>query len=102
MKIAVVKETSPHERRVAIVPDSVKRLAQKKIEVIVEKGAGDRALAFDADYEKDGAKTVASAADAIAAADVLMRLRIPSLDEIAQMKEGSVLVAPLLPLVSHE
>jgi NAD(P) transhydrogenase subunit alpha len=102
MKIAVLKEPAAHDRRVAIVPDSVKRLAQKKIEVIVEKGAGERSLARDAEYEAHGAKVAASAAEAIAAADCVMRLRIPSLAEITALKDGSLLVAPLLPLVNHD
>lgn len=102
MKIAVLKEAVAHEKRVPIVPDSVKRLGQKKIEVVVEAGAGERSLAADADYTKEGAKVEASAAAAIAAADAVMRLRIPTLDEIASLKEGSVLFAPLLPLVNHD
>jgi NAD(P) transhydrogenase subunit alpha len=102
MKIGVLKETAPQENRVAIVPDSVKRLGQKKIEVVVEKGAGEKSLAFDADYEKEKATVAASAADAIAGADAVMRLRIPTLDEIDKLKEGSIFVGPLLPLVNHD
>ncbi len=101
MKIAVLKEAAAHERRVPIVPDSVKRLGQKMIEVVVESGAGERALFADADYTKEGA-TIGGAAATIAAADALMRLRIPTLDEVALMKEGSALFAPLLPLVNHD
>ena len=102
MKIAVLKEAAPHERRVPIVPDSVKRLGQKKIEVVVESGAGERALYADADYTKEGATACPDAAATIAAADAVMRLRIPTLDEVALMKEGSTLFAPLLPLVNHD
>lgn len=102
MKIAVLKEAVAHEKRVPIVPDSVKRLGQKKIDVVVEAGAGDRSLALDADYTKEGAKVEAGAAAAIAAADAVMRLRIPTLEEVSAMKEGSVLFAPLLPLVNHD
>ena len=102
MKIAVLKEAAGHERRVPIVPDSVKRLGQKKIELVVEAGAGERALSSDADYTKEGATIEASLSGAIAAADGVMRLRIPTLDEVALMKEGSALFAPLLPLVNHD
>lgn len=102
MKIAVLKEAAAHDKRVAIVPDSVKRLAQKKIEVVVESQAGERAMAADAEYQSQGATVVGSAAEAIAAADCVMRLRIPTLSEIDALKEGSVFVGPLLPLVNHE
>src|SRR5262249_49336019 len=71
-------------------------------EVVVEKGAGLRAEALDADYEKEKAPVVASAAEAIAAADAVMRGRIPTLEQVAALKEGSILVAPLLPLVNHD
>jgi len=102
MKIAVLKEPAEQELRVPIVPDSVKRLAQKKIEVVVEAGAGARALSADADYEKEGAKVEASEKAAIDAADLVVRLRTPTVEEVARLKEGSVLVAPLLPLVNHD
>lgn len=102
MKIAVLKEGVAHERRVPIVPDSVKRLGQKKIEVVVESGAGERSFASDADYTKEGAKVEHGRAQTIAAADAVMRLRIPTLDEVAELKEGSILFAPLLPLVNHD
>src|SRR5450755_3018543 len=102
MKIAVLREPAEQELRVPIVPDSVKRLAQKKIEVVVQAGAGTRALSADADYEKEGAKVEATEKAAIDSADAVVRLRMPSLEEVARLKEGSVLVAPLLPLVNHD
>ena len=102
MRIAVLKEHVAWERRVPIVPDSIKRLGQKKIEVVVERGAGERALAFDADYESAGAKVLPSAREVIADADCVMRLRVPSIDDVAILKEGSALVAPILPLLNHE
>ena len=102
MKIAVLKEAAELELRVPIVPDSVKRFAQKKIEVVVQTGAGARALAADADYEKEGAKVEANEKGVIDSADAIVRLRTPSLEEISRLKEGSVLVAPLLPLVNHD
>ena len=102
MKVAVLQEPLLVERRVTIVPDSVKRLAQKKIDILVERGAGERSLSADADYEAAGAKVMSSAAEAIAGADAVMRIRVPSLEEVASLKEGSVLVAPILPLVNVE
>lgn len=102
MKIAVLKEAASHERRVPIVPDSVKRLGQKKIEVVVESGAGERALSADGDYTKEGATIEPGHSAAIAASDTVMRLRVPTVEEVALMKEGSTLFAPLLPLVNHD
>ncbi len=102
MKVAVLTEALDIERRVPIVPESVKRLLAKKIETTVEPGAGERALSSDATYTAEGATVAASRKDAIAAADLVMRIRVPSLEEVNEMKEGQALIAPLLPLVNTE
>ncbi len=102
MKVAVLTEAAANERRVPIVPDSVKRLAKNGLELVVQAGAGERALARDADYAKEGATVEPSAEAAIAAADAVIRIRIPTVAEVAALKEGSLLVAPILPLVNVE
>jgi NAD(P) transhydrogenase subunit alpha len=102
MRIAVRKESAAGERRVAIVPDSVKRLAAKKIEVSVEAGAGTGAFASDDDYRATGARVDASLPALLADADVVMQVRAPSLEEVKQLKEGSAFVSLLQPLVHPE
>ena len=54
MKVAVLKETDPNETRVGLVPDGVKFLKKKEIEVVVEKDAGLSAGFPDAQYEAEG------------------------------------------------
>src|SRR5438309_768603 len=66
MKIAVLKETFPGERRVALVPASVPPLVKAGVEVWIESGAGDAAGMLDAQYVEKGAKIV-SRAEAFAA-----------------------------------
>ena len=61
MKAAVVKETAPGERRVALVPDAVARLRPAGIEVLVESGAGEGAWLSDAVYADAGASIVSTA-----------------------------------------
>ncbi len=102
MRVAVLKEALESERRVPIVPESVKRLLGKKIETTVEPAAGERALSSDASYAAEGASVAASRKDAIAASDLVMRIRAPSLADVLEMKEGQALVAPLLPLVNTD
>ncbi len=102
MRIAVRKESAAGERRVAIVPDSVKRLAAKKIEVSVEAGAGAASFASDDDYRATGARVDASLPALLLDADAVMQVRAPSLDEIKRLKEGSALVSLLYPLVNLE
>ena len=104
MRIAVKKERSPGERRVAVVPESVKRLAAKKIAVSVESGAGASAFASDDEYRLAGADVVASASPLLrgVGADAVVQIRVPSLDEVRGLKEGSALVSLLYPLVNIE
>jgi H+-translocating NAD(P) transhydrogenase subunit alpha len=101
MKVGIAKESAPGETRVAVVPDSARRLAGDGVEVLVERGAGEAATFADAAYEEAGARTV-SADELHAEADVLCRVRKPSAEEIARLREGQVLVGLLQPLVDPE
>ncbi len=101
MKVAVVKETSQGELRVALVPLGVKSLLKSGLEVVVESDAGTAAGVTDADYREAGATIAASAAEAIRGAGMLLRVNPPSLsdpDELADVGEGVILVSFLNPL----
>jgi NAD(P) transhydrogenase subunit alpha len=102
MKIAVPRESAPGERRVAIVADSVKRLAARRIEVAVEAGAGVGAGVRDEEYAAAGAAVVASRAELLAGVDVVVRVRAPAEDEVAEMPAGSALVCVLEPRAREE
>ena len=102
MRVAVLKETLSGEKRVAIVPESVKRLVAKKIDVSVQAGAGEASMASDDEYKSFGATVEGSLDTLLASADLAIKIRIPTLDEIAKLKEGSTLVSLLLPLVNPE
>lgn len=95
MRIGVPAETRPGETRVAATPETVKKLAASH-EVRVQAGAGDKASYPDADYEKAGAKIVASAADAFDA-DIVLKVRAPQQNELAALRSGSVLIGLLDP-----
>ena len=71
MKVAVIKETAPGERRVALVPEAVAKLRAAGIEVLVESGAGDGAWFADDAYAEAGASIV-SGAEAAAEADAIL------------------------------
>jgi NAD(P) transhydrogenase subunit alpha len=100
MRIAVRKE-GESERRVAVVPDSVKRLAAKKIDVSVESGAGSRSFAADDEYRTGGARIDTSVQALLADADAVVQIRPPSVDDVKTLKEGSALVSLLYPLADH-
>jgi H+-translocating NAD(P) transhydrogenase subunit alpha len=93
--VAVVRETAAGEQRVALVPDVVKKLRAKGVQVVMQKGAGGGAHIPDAAFAE--IETVESAAAAIGRADVLFKVRPPDRDEIAAMREGSVLIGMLAP-----
>jgi NAD(P) transhydrogenase subunit alpha len=101
MRIAVPNESHGGERRVALVPDVIKRITAKGHEVVVESGAGERARIPNALFEEAGAK-IASGDAALEGADVVARVTPPSSEEIDRLPDGSVLIAFLAPLTSPE
>jgi H+-translocating NAD(P) transhydrogenase subunit alpha len=93
MRLGVPKETVPGERRVALVPEVVKKLTAKGLEIVVEPGAGAQALIPDALYADAGA----SLGDPWSA-DVVVKVAPPSPAEVERLGEGSILVGFLAPL----
>jgi NAD(P) transhydrogenase subunit alpha len=100
MDVGVPIESREGERRVALIPDSVASLAAKKLAVVVEAGAGEAAGHPDAEYTEAGA-TVGSGDDAWGA-DVVIKVAIPTLQEIGRMRSGQLLIGHLAPLTSPE
>jgi len=109
VKIGVVKETAPGERRVALVPETVGRLVKGGVEVQVEAGAGEASFFTDASYREAGAVLVPSAGEVLAQCDVLVKVQRPSVEEAARLREGAVLIsfipaaaaAELLPILTR-
>ncbi len=102
MRIGVPRERREFERRVAVTPDTVKRLVGMGIEVTVEQGAGKAAAMPDSAFAEAGASVVAGEAAAFAEADVVFKVQAPlcgegSADELALMKKGTVLIGLLAP-----
>jgi NAD(P) transhydrogenase subunit alpha len=97
MKAAVVRETAPGERRVALVPDGVARLKAAGIDVLVERGAGDGAWLPDASYAEAGA-TIVDQAELYRTADVILTVTKPSRDSQEKLRPGQALIGMLAPL----
>ncbi len=93
--IAVTTERRADETRVAATPDAVKKLVALGAEVVVERGAGDGASIPDNAYLDAGAKIVPDAQSALAAADLVFKVRAPEASEIKAMKSGAMLCAML-------
>lgn len=97
MKIAVPKETHPQETRVPLIPATVEKLVKLGAEVEIEAGMGLPCRFPDADYEKVGARIQISREVLLGAADMVLRLRKPPLEEIALMRRGAIQVGYLDP-----
>jgi proton-translocating NAD(P)+ transhydrogenase subunit alpha len=98
MKIGVVKERAPNERRVALVPDALKPLLGAGAEVLVERGAGDGAALPDSLYEATGARIV-DHATLYREADVIARVQKPDADDAKALRQGQAVVGLLQPLL---
>ena len=97
MKVAVVKETAPGERRVALVPEAVAKLRAAGLEVLVETAAGDGSWLSDDAFTEAGA-TIAARDELAVAADVIVTVGRPDEQVIAGLRPGQALLGMLAPL----
>lgn len=100
MTIGLLKEEGS-ENRVALLPESVAILTKMMVTVYVEKDAGIRAFASDADYETAGAK-IAGKAEVISQSEMLIKINPPSEAELSQIREKAVFLAVLNPFFNSE
>ncbi len=99
--VGVLKETTPGEQRVAVVPESVPVLARAGVRVLVEPGAGAAAWFTDGAYERAGAKVV-SRDEVVGGAGVLTGVGAPPPELIARLRAGQAIIGMLRPLVQPE
>jgi NAD(P) transhydrogenase subunit alpha len=100
MRVSVVKETAPGERRVALVPEVLGKLRAAGLEVLVESGAGESAWLPDDGYAEAGA-TIVSRPDALAA-DVVLMVGKPDGAMIGALRSGQVVIGMLSPLADPD
>jgi len=100
MKVAVLRETISNETRVGLVPDGVKFLKKKEIDVVVEKDAGQKAGFLDSQYEEQGATIAPDAAAAVAGADIVLKVQPPTVEEVPTLAKGQVLLCSLQPTLA--
>jgi len=101
MRIGVPKETTAGERRVALVPESGKKLIQAGYQVVVEAGAGSAAGFPDAAYREAGV-TLDPAPATVLGADLVLKVNRPEQNEVAAMRPGSIFLGSLMPLRNLE
>jgi H+-translocating NAD(P) transhydrogenase subunit alpha len=98
MKIGVLKERAPNERRVALVPEALAKLKAAGVDVLVEKGAGDGASVPDAAFAEAGAQIVGHD-ELLQQAEVIVGVQRPQPDDLTKLRRGQVLVGLLQPLL---
>ncbi len=102
MLIFIPRETYSGETRVSLLPDAIKKLVAKGAEICVEAGLGAvRGIGDDA-YEAAGASVSGDRAGMLGKADMVLRLRKPPIEEIAQLKRGAIHVSHLEPFESFD
>ena len=102
MKLAVLKETEKGENRVALIPDSIKRLSKKGFDVLVETGAGLASGHSDQDYEDTGATILDTPAELIAQSNCVVKVRPPSLEEAGSLQDGSFFISIVQSTLRHD
>ena len=102
LTIGVPRETFPDEKRAATVPEVVEKLAKLGFAVCVESGAGAAASFRDEDYAAAGARIVANAAELLGTADIVFKVRAPTVEEIGLMRPGTTLVSFVWPAQNPE
>jgi NAD(P) transhydrogenase subunit alpha len=101
MKLGAPKETAAGEARVAMTPESAGRLQKLGYECIVEAGAGMAASISDEAYRAAGVEVVASAAELWNSADVIVKVREPSEEEIDAAPYGRILIGFIWPAANE-
>jgi proton-translocating NAD(P)+ transhydrogenase subunit alpha len=101
VKVAIVKESAPSERRVALVPESVRKLAQAKLDVLAEEGAGEAAWFPDHAYAEAGCAIVTHD-ELLEQADVLLYVGRPAAGDVAKLRAGQAVIGMLQPLADPE
>jgi H+-translocating NAD(P) transhydrogenase subunit alpha len=95
VRIGVLSETVPGERRVALIPDVASRLAGH--EVVVQSGAGDQAGFGDDAYREAGAAVEADRSKLLGAADVLLSVQPPPVEDVGRLRRGAATIGFLQP-----
>lgn len=108
MKIAIPKEITEGEKRVAAVPEIIQRWVKEGIEVFVQEEAGKASYIEDEEYKNAGANIICKEEDLYSEADIILKVQAPTFnnkinkDEVDLFKRGAILVSFIQPLYNLE
>lgn len=103
LSFGIPKEIMQGEKRVAAIPETVKKMVAEGAKVLVEKGAGDGSYFIDDEYKKAGAELVANVEEIFTKSDLILKVKEPQFNkvknkhEIEMMKDGQYIVTFLHP-----
>ena len=97
MQIAVPTEQWPNERRVALIPDSVKKLSRAGFSILVEDGCGNESGYSNDHYTEAGATITSDRESLLKTSDVILRVRKPEIKEVEFLKPGTIHISYLDP-----
>src|SRR5204862_6983435 len=100
MRVGVPNQSGAGETRVALVPDVIRRLGARGVQIVVESGAGESSHLPDAAFEEAGA-SIGSADDA-GGADVVAVVRAPGSSDVERLDRGAVVIGFLNPLTDPD
>jgi NAD(P) transhydrogenase subunit alpha len=102
MNVVVPKEVYPGETRVALIPEHIAKLVKMGAHITVETGIGETLNISDEDYAKAGASLEADRSNLFRAADMVLRIRKPAIEEVSLLKEESIYVSLMDPFNERE
>ncbi len=102
MQIGVLKETHPGENRVAVIPDTVKKLVKLGAELTVEAALGQGSGFADEAYAGAGATLTSNRDDILTQSDIVLRIRKPETGEVGRLKQGCIHISYLDPFNEGE
>ena len=102
MQIGVLKETHPGENRVALIPDTVKKLVKLGADITVESALGQGSGFADDEYAEAGAAVSADRNGILGQSDIILRIRKPESGEVGRIKQGCIHISYLDPFNEGE
>lgn len=100
--VAIPKETAEHENRVALIPETVKKLTELGLDVVVEKEAGLASNYLDDAYIESGATIQDDRSELLKSADILISIQTPPSEDLKTLSEGTILICFLWALQNEE
>ena len=102
MQIGVLKETHPGENRVALIPDTVKKLVKLGADITVESALGQGSGFADDEYAEAGAAVSSDRNGMLGQSDIILRIRKPESGEVGRIKQGCIHISYLDPFNEGE